>query len=308
MNNTTSDQRVNTSTFFRMEKRISSLPITRPMRNVLIALRLLVDNETLDTSLYPLTIDRFAEKAGYSRSQLFTILNQLEAAGHVERIRHRRQLPSGEWINDPTTYRIIASDEEAQALAARYAMQAQRERHPKRERIQRPAPMQETKAGPVAVARLAEKATIAVATPKTQTAPTMLVKANVAPLTHDEMLLPSQPPTDDPETNRLADVITQNAAAAIRHAEHATEKSARHALKAIDIARYTIAAYARAVCDSRYITEDDIIDCIYEWVEKVVEKNNTFSALHLGRKLMAFFLGKGDGIAFVRRDMYLHQG
>jgi hypothetical protein len=297
MNTITSDQRVNTS-FFHMEKRISSLPITRAMRNVLIALRLLVDNNTLDTSLYPLTIDRFAEKAGYSRSQLFVILNDLEAAGHVERIRHRRQLPSGEWINDPTTYRIIASDEEAATLVARHTMRAPRQRHPKRERVQRPAPMQEAPSGPVVVARVAMEAPIAVAPPKIQ----------LAPMTHDEMLLPSPAPTADAETNRLAGVIAQNAAAAIRHAENATEKSARHALKAIDIARYTLAAYARAVCDSRYITEDEIIDCIYEWVEKVVEKNNTFSPIHLGKKLMSFFLGKGDGIAFVRRDMLLSQG
>jgi hypothetical protein len=289
--------------FFAVKKWIKGLSLHRSMTDVLMALLFLVDGTTL-ASMYPITIDRLAEEAGYSRTQLFVILNDLERAGHVERTRHRRQLEDGSWINDPTSYRIITDEQERAALATQVAAAGPRKRHPKKERIARPTPMCETFTGPTQSSPLPVEAPRRVEPIVDHSPPVRLVKVNPAPHV-DEMTLPPEKATGDEDVDNLADVIEHHARAAIRSAELAKPKSAAVANKCLDIAKYTIAKYAMQIRGTFLISESDIIDCAYEWVVKCVEKNLVDSPRHMALILKKFFYGKGDGIAYVRKELML---
>jgi len=300
MERITVDQTVK-RTFFTVKKWIKGLQLRRAMTNVLLALLFLVDGTTL-ASMYPITIDRLAEEAGYSRTQLFVILNDLERAGHVERTRHRRQLEDGHWVNMPTTYRIITDEQERAALAAQVAAAVPRKRHPKKERLARPVPMHETFTGPTQSLPLPAEAPQRVEPIVDHSPPVRLVKANPAPPVN-EMALPPEPKTGNEDVDNLADVVEHHARAAIRSAELATPKSAAVANKCLDIAKYTIAKYAMQIRGTFLISESDIIDCTYEWVVKCVEKNLVDSPRHMALILKKFFYGKGDGIAYVRNEL-----
>jgi hypothetical protein len=303
MHDITIDQSVKRR-FFSLKAWVHGLDLSRAMTNVLMALVAKVDASTLTTSMYPLSVESLAKEATYSKSQLFVILNDLERTGYVERIRHRRQLEDGSWINDPTTYRIITDEQERAALAAQVAATGPRKRHPKKEKIVRPAPTRETFAGPTQLLPLPVEAPQRVDPIVGHSPPMRLAKVNLAPSVN-EMALPPEEATGDEEVNNLADVIEHHARAAIRSAELAKPKSAAVANKCLDIAKYTIAKYATQIRGTFLISESDIIDCAYEWVVKCVEKNLIDSPRHMALILKKFFYGKGDGIAYVRKELIL---
>lgn len=283
--------------FFSVKKWIKGLMLRRPMKDMLLALVFLVDGVTLASDKYPITIDRLAEEATYSRTQTFEILNDLERAGLVERIRHRRQLPSGEWTNDPTTYRIVVDESERTILASVKASEPPRERHPKKERVPR------RKAQP-AETTVPQEATESSAQPPAPIPVPERVKANVAPAYENEMLRPPQDPNDDREVTNFGDDIVRCAEEALdevaRVAKPRTIQAAKIGIYAF---RYSLAVHALDIRDEYLVEESELLESVYEWVRKVVAKNVSCSPDHLVGVLRTFFDGKGDGIRNVRRNL-----
>ena len=283
--------------FFSVRKWIKELTITRAMKNMLLALLFAVDGETLTSDKYPVTINRITEESGYSRAQTFEILNDLEKSGLVERIRHRRQLPSGEWINDPTTYRLIVDDAEREHLATVKASEPPRERHPKKERAPRMKAVSDEPTEPVNAPE-----------PPLQPLPPIPVperaKANVAPAYVDEMRRAPQLPNGDREVTELGDEIVLRAEEAFEEfagvAKPRTIAAARIGLQSL---KYSLATKMLDIRDGDLIEECEILESVPEWVRKCVAKNRSRSPVHLVGVLETFIDGKGDGIRKMRRNL-----
>jgi len=297
MNTTTYDQIVNSHPFapsrkvsyFNVKQRIRDLGLRRACTIVLTTIWEKIDRSrdfTLSTERFPVTIAALVEESQFSRSYVLEVLNELEAAGHVERIRHRRQLPSGEWINDPTTYQLLLDVNEAE-LPTRVVVT--KEARPRAAHVAPVASPQSTHDEPLP--SLAPEASPPAREP---------VKVDLAPLqSHEDAILPESP-TDDPEVNRLADEISTNGKAFLRHAEKAKPRTVEQAKKALDLFKYTLANVASYVCERMYISESDIMDCVEEWVVKCVEKNLTQSPSYLAERLQSFFYGKGEALSKMR--------
>lgn len=299
MDHTATDQsrKHSKSQFFNVRKWIKELAIGRAMRTMLTALLFAVDGETLTTDKYPVTIDKITQESGYSRAQTFEILNNLERAGLIERIRHRRQLPSGEWINDPTTYRFIVDDVERERLASVKATEPPRERHPKKERVPRKRAVSDEPVEPVNAPE-----------PTPQPLPPIPVperaKANVAPAYVDEMRRAPQLPNGDREVTELGDEIVLRAEEAFEEfagvAKPRTIAAARVGLQSL---KYSLATKMLDIRDGDLIEECEILESVPEWVRKCVAKNKSRSPVHLVGVLGTFIDGKGNGIRKMRRNL-----
>lgn len=299
MDHTAADQtrKASKSRFFNVRKWIKELAIGRAMRTMLTALLFAVDGETLASDKYPVTIDKITQESGYSRAQTFEILNNLEKAGLVERIRHRRQLPSGEWINDPTTYRIIVDDAEREHLAIIKAAEPPRERHPKKERAPRVKVVSSENTGPVNAPEPTPQPLPPVPVPER-------AKVNVAPAYVDEMRRPPQPPNDDREVTEFGDELMAHAEEALASvayvAKPRTIEAARVGLYAF---RYSLAVQALDIRDQFCVDESELIESVYEWTRKVVARNLSRSPSRLAGILGTFIRGKGNSIVQLRRNL-----
>lgn len=299
MDLTASDQsrKPSKSRFFDASKWIDGLNIKRAMRNLLTAMLFLVDNKTLSTPEYPVTIDDIVAKSGYSRSQTFEILNDLERAGIVERIRHRRQLPSGEWINDPTTYRFIVDDAEREYVASVKAVEPPRQRHPKKEREPRQKANSSERAEPKEAPESSPPALPPIPVPER-------VKVNVAPAYVAEMSLPPQEPGNDPEVTDFGNDIVAHAEEALAEVAHLAKPQTIKAAKVGLYAwRYSLAVRALDVRDQFSIDESELIESVYEWARKSVAKNKSSQPSRLAGILGTFIDGKGNGITRLRRNL-----
>ena len=256
-----------------------------------------MDKKSLATDYRPVVVDKLANKAGYSRTQTFAILNDLEKAGLVERIRHRRQLPTGEWTNDPTTYRIIVDASEREAIATIKATEPPRERHPKRERtLQQKAERVE----PTVVQEAPEA-------PLPPLAPIPVperVKVNVAPALVDELRRPPQLPSDDVEVTEFGNEIVAHMEEAIAEvADVAKPRTIAAARIGVQALKYSLAVYAFDIRDEYLIEECEIFESIYEWARKCVAKNVSYYPSRLAGILRTFFDGKGNGIRNMRQTL-----
>jgi hypothetical protein len=299
MDHTVTDQtrKPSKSQFFDASKWIDGLSIKRAMRALLTAMLFLVDGETLATSKYAVTIDKIVDKSGYSRAQTFEILNDLEKAGVVERIRHRRQLPSGEWINDPTTYRFIVDDAERAILASAKASEPPRQRHPKKERATRQKAHADEHATPKETPESTPQPLAPIPVPER-------VKANVAPAYADEMRQLPQLPNDDQEVTEFGDEIGLRAEEAFEEFADAAKPMTIAAAKVgIEAYKYSLAVHALGIRDEFLIEECELLEAVPEWVRKCVAKNKSRSPRHLAEVLRTFFDGKGDSIRRVRKNL-----
>ncbi len=299
MDTTSVDQAVKAHKWqiFSIKDWIKGLEIKRAMRTMLLAVYCTVDGNTLASDTYPVTIDKITAESGYSRSQTFEVLNDLEKAGLVERIRHRRQLPTGEWINDPTTYRIIVDTSEREAIAALKATEPPRERHPKRERT------------PQQKAQLTEPTTVQEApeAPLPPLAPIPVperVKVNVAPALVDELRRPPQLPSDDVEVTEFGNEIIAHMEEAIAEvADVAKPRTIAAARIGVQALKYSLAVHALNIRDEYLIEECEIFESIYEWARKCVAKNVSYYPSRLAGILRTFFDGKGNGIRNMRQTL-----
>jgi hypothetical protein len=299
MDHTASDQarKPSKSQFFNASKWIDGLSLKRAMRNLLTAMLFLVDGETLATSEYPVTIDKISQKSGYSRAQTFEILNDLERAGVVERIRHRRQLPSGEWINDPTTYRFIIDDAEREHLCTVKAAEPPRERHPKKERVPRKRAVSDEPAEPVSAPEPTPQPLPPIPVPER-------VKVNAAPAYADEMRRPPQPPNNDREVTEFGDELMAHAEEALASVAYVAKPRTIEAARAgIYARRYSLATQALDIRDQFCVDESELIESVYEWTRKVVARNQSRSPSRLAGVLGTFIRGKGDSIVQLRRNL-----
>ena len=267
------------------------------MKTMLTALLFAVDGETLATDKYPVTIDKITQESGYSRAQTFEILNDLEKAGLVERIRHRRQLPSGEWTNDPTTYRIIVDDAERKLLASIKATEPPRERHPKKERASRKKVVPSENTEPVSAPEPTPEPLPPIPVPER-------VKANVAPAYADEMRRPPQPPNNDREVTELGDELMAHAEEALASVAYVAKPRTIEAARAgIYARRYSLATQALDIRDQFCVDESELIESVYEWTRKVVARNLSRSPSRLAGILGTFIRGKGDSIVQLRKNL-----
>jgi AraC-like DNA-binding protein len=299
MDHTTTDQarKPSKSRFFNVRKWIKELAITRAMRTMLTALLFAVDGETLASDKYPVTIDRITQESGYSRAQTFEILNDLEKAGLVERIRHRRQLTSGEWINDPTTYCIIVDDAERERLAAIKAAEPPRERHPKKEHAPRVKVVSSESTEPINASEPAPQPLPPIPVPER-------AKANVAPAYADEMRRPPQSPNDDHEVTELGDELMAHADEALASVAYVAKPRTIEAARAgIYARRYSLATQALDIRDQFCVDESELIEAVYEWTRKVVARNLSRSPSRLAGILGTFIRGKGDSIVQLRKSL-----
>jgi hypothetical protein len=299
MDHTASDQtrKPSKSRFFNVRKWIKELAIGRAMKTMLTALLFAVDGETLATDKYPVTIDKITQESGYSRAQTFEILNDLEKAGLVERIRHRRQLPSGEWTNDPTTYRIIVDDAERELLASIKATEPPRERHPKKERASRKKVVPSENTEPVSAPEPTPEPLPPIPVPER-------VKANVAPAYADEMRRPPQLPNNDREVTEFGDELMAHAEEALASVAYVAKPRTIEAARAgIYARRYSLATQALDIRDQFCVDESELIESVYEWTRKVVARNQSRSPSRLAGVLGTFIRGKGDSIVQLRRNL-----
>jgi hypothetical protein len=268
------------------------------MKTMLTALLFAVDGETLATDKYPVTIDRITQESGYSRAQTFQILNDLEKAGLVERIRHRRQLSSGEWINDPTTYRIIVDESERAIFASVKASEPPRQRHPKRERVPpRPKTHSDEHETPKEAPEPAPPPLAPIPVPER-------VKANVAPAYADEMRRPPQLPSSDREVTEFGDELMAHAEEALASVAYVAKPRTIEAARAgIYARRYSLATQALDIRDQFCVDESELIESVYEWTRKVVARNLSRSPSRLAGILGTFIRGKGDSIVQLRKNL-----
>jgi hypothetical protein len=298
MEHTTTDQsrKPSKSQFFNARKWINGLVIKRSMKALLTAMLFAIDGETLSTSKYPVTIDRITEESGYSRSQAFEILNDLERAGIVERIRHRRQLPSGEWINDPTTYRFIVDDAEREYLASVKAVAPPRQRHPKKERAPRQMAVPDEYIAPKEAPKSVPQPLPPIPVPER-------VKANVVPAHVDEMRRAPQLPNGDREVTELGEEIVARAEEAFGEFVGIKPRTVEAARVGLQSLKYSLATKMLDIRDGDLIDECEILESVPEWVRKCVAKNTSRSPVRLMGILGTFIDGKSDGITRLRKNL-----